>query len=296
MKINLHKNNWTVLIEELDLRSATQQQMNTIAGLIATNTCVVIKNQSLSEQDEVRICEMIGKVEHFTELKDQIPRFKECIIDNTDDKVVRVTGEKDEHGNVGLFGHVTELDWHCNQSANEWRKPIVWLYGVKGTSGSRTSWTNAVLAYRDLPEHTKEQYKQIKLINGFKKGAYSPDDFGKDIDINYTYTPNLVHTNNAGVTGLYFQFLQIHQVVGYNEDQSREFILNLKEHVLQEKYIYHHDWDDGDVVMSEQWLGVHKRWKFENIHTRMLHRITLDFDHADIDNINNTITKDIEFK
>ena len=293
MKLKLHENNWTVLVEDLDLCEATQEQMNIIARLAATNTCVVFRNQTLTEQDEIRICDMIGNLETLKELKEQMPRLKEIIVKDTDDKVVRVTGEKDEHGNIGLFGHVTELDWHCNQSANPWRKPLVWLYGLHGTAGSRTSWTNSVLAYRDLPVQTQEEYKKIKMVNGFKKGAYSPDDFGKAIDINWTYQPNLVHTNNAGITGLYFPFLQIHQIVDMDEEQSREFIVKLRDHVLQEKYIYHHDWQDGDVVLSEQWLGVHKRWPFEQIWTRLLHRITLDFDHADIDSVKE-FTKGIE--
>ena len=43
--------------------------------------------------------------------------------------------------------------------------------------------------------------------------------------------------------------------------------------------MYHHDWQDGDVLLSEQWLGIHKRWKFEGIIERTLHRIESDFTH-----------------
>jgi alpha-ketoglutarate-dependent taurine dioxygenase len=62
-----------------------------------------------------------------------------------------------------------------------------------------------------------------------------------------------------------------------DEEQSREFIAELRSHVEQEKYMYHHLWDDGDVVISDQWLGVHKRWAFEKIQTRLLHRATMAY-------------------
>ena len=49
----------------------------------------------------------------------------------------------------------------------------------------------------------------------------------------------------------------------------------LKNHILQDKYRYDHHWKDGDVVISEQWLTIHKRWPFENMKERVLHRIAI---------------------
>ena len=55
----------------------------------------------------------------------------------------------------------------------------------------------------------------------------------------------------------------------------------LKSHVLKDKYRYDHDWDDGDIVLSEQWLSIHKRWQFENMKQRVLHRIAFDYSKVD---------------
>jgi alpha-ketoglutarate-dependent taurine dioxygenase len=293
MKIKLHENNWTILVEDLQLQNATKQEMNTIAKYLASNTVVVIKNQKLTLEDETRACSLIGNIEDYTQVNTTGNRFSEIVIPESDNKVIRVTGEKDEHGRPGVFGHVSELDWHANQTANEWRHPIIWLYGVKGTRGSRTSWINNIMSYNELSDQDKIYYNDKKLINGFKKGAYSEEDFGKDEDVNYHFTPNLVHTNIAGQTGLFFPFLQIHQIDGMTEEESREFIIKLRDHVLQEKYMYHHEWEDGDVVISEQWLGIHKRWEFQDIDSRLLHRIALDFSNADFNDIDHASIKDL---
>ena len=53
-------------------------------------------------------------------------------------------------------------------------------------------------------------------------------------------------------------------------------------HVTQEKYQYHHEWQDGDVVISEQWLSIHKRWRFEEMDKRLLHRIAFDYDRIKV--------------
>jgi alpha-ketoglutarate-dependent taurine dioxygenase len=65
-------------------------------------------------------------------------------------------------------------------------------------------------------------------------------------------------------------------------EDSRVLAEQLRDHILQEKYIYHHDWQDGDVVIAEQWLGIHKRWKFDGMPGRVLHRVTHDFANIDL--------------
>ena len=270
------------MVEDLDLRKATDEQAQEIGRLLAKNTVVVVRGQTLTPRDEIEFCRKIGKLEDLEPRKDDVG-FDGFIVPDSDWHVWRVSGELDEHGRPGLFGHVSDLDWHANQTANEWRHPIVWLYGVKGTAGSRTSWLNNIMTWQDLSPQQQDALRDIRMINGYKQGAYSEDHFGKAVDINYHYRPRLVHTNVAGKTGLFFPFLQIHEIDGMTEDESKEFIETLRDHVLQEKYMYHHDWQDGDVVIAEQWLGVHKRWRCETIHQRVLHRICLDFAHCDFD-------------
>jgi alpha-ketoglutarate-dependent taurine dioxygenase len=65
------------------------------------------------------------------------------------------------------------------------------------------------------------------------------------------------------------------------KEESKNLIDELADYTVQEKYCYHHDWQDGDLVISEQWLGIHKRWRFEKIATRLLHRAVFDFPDQD---------------
>ena len=69
---------------------------------------------------------------------------------------------------------------------------------------------------------------------------------------------------------MYFPYLQ---VMGGLSDNLFEY---LKNHILQDKYRYDHHWQDGDVVISEQWLTIHKRHAFDKMHERLMYRITID--------------------
>lgn len=271
----IHENGWTVIIDDFDLRTSTQEDINHIARLLATNTLVIIKKQSLSIDDQVRIAKMFKNPRRFyPEHSDEDAGYANCVLPGSDDMIIRVTGEKDSHGNQGFQGYDEELVWHCNDPLRKDRHPLVWLYGVHGTKGSVTSWNNNIFSYNDLSQEFKDKIKDLKI-----DVKHAHDD-GEEI-IKDQHYPNLVHTNLANKTGLFFSFLQIKGFVGMTDEESQEIIKPLTEHTTREEYLYHHHWEDGDLTIAEQWLGIHKRWPFSGMSTRMLHRIVFDFPDQD---------------
>ena len=267
MKYHLHENGWTVIVDDFDFREATQQDVNEIAKLIATNTCVLFKNQLLSVDDEMRISTMFKNPRPFvTPGDDQCTHYW---VKGTDGIFQRVTGELNEHGVSGIAAHIEDFEWHCNWPSQINRRPIIWLYGVKGTAGSRTSWTNNILSYNDLSQEWKDRLENLTFITG--------DGENDSVAVER----KIVHTNIAGKKGLFFPFNQMQHVVDVSEEENREIINYLSNLIIQDKYCYHHSWTDGDLIISEQWLGIHKRWRFEQIATRLLHRGEFDFPDQD---------------
>lgn len=267
MNITYADNGWTTFINE-DLNSLSKEDLLEVGRLLLENTVVVFRNQNLTPEKEISICETIGECQRSTS-----PAVHQISVIPG---ILRVTGKKNETGVPGLFGHKRDLDWHANQPSNKDRKPLIWLYGVEGTKGSKTSWINMISAYNDLDPEFLEEIKDIRVICGYKKGNYSDSPFFND-HINRDNPINLVHTNDAGKVGLFFPFLQILEFEGEANNKFNDIMSRLKEHVLQDKYAYHHDWEDGDVVIAEQWLGIHKRWYFEDMDKRVLHRIAFDY-------------------
>ena len=279
----LHKNNWTVMLEDFDFNSATQSDINEIARLLATNTLVVARGQHLTVQDEVRIAKMFKDPQVFNteDENSSDTMFQGAEVKDSDNMALRVTGEKDEHGRTGIAGHEDEMQWHANDQTTPNRKPLVWLYSVKGSKGSRTSWNNNILSYNNLPKEKREPLENLKLVpyQNVSLNENEDNSVGK-VD----YHPNLVMENIAGRKGFYFPFYQISGFKDMNEDESKEIINWLSEYTVRDEFCYHHDWEDGDVVIAEQWLGIHKRWPFKNIEERLLHRMAFDFPDIDYKN------------
>ena len=265
---------WVKCIDE-DLNTLTQDQLFEVMDMVLENTLVIFRNQNLTPEAESRICSSYGHLQVVMDnTRDRQGQRTEHIAVN--EHILRVTGEKNDKGEPGLFGHTSALDWHANQASNYDRKPIVWLYGVKGTKGSRTSWINNIDSYNDLTDDLKEEIADVEITLGYKSGSYSTSKFF--VEHHATDKPfKLVHTNDAGKVGLYFPFLQVFGMVGKTQTEFDHIRDRLIEHVLQDKYRYDHDWQDGDVVLSEQWLGIHKRWEYPDMENRLLHRITFDY-------------------
>jgi len=268
---HIHENGWTVILDDVDFNTLTQEDVNHIARLVATNTCVIAKKQNLTLENELRILKMFKNPKPLFQPTDL--KFKHCSVD-PEGIICRVTAERNEHGHTGIGANPGDFDWHNNLPWDPNRSPIIWLYGVRGTVDSRTSWNNNILAYNDLDNDTKEQLKKLKLIvlSPEMSDGHQPASW-----VNDKHEFDFVYTNNAGQTGLYFPVYDIDHFVGMSREESLKLIQPLIDHVLQEKYLYHHDWDDGDISISDQWLGVHKRWKFVSLETRVLHRAAVDY-------------------
>ena len=291
MKISKNTNGWTITVTDFDLNSATQDDINILACLINHYTLVVIKNQNLVVPTEERICKMFGSTLDEMFGVEELKKLQGRLAQKGGNITVRVTGELDDSGQPGLFGFNEELKWHANKVDRANRKPLVWLYGERGTKGSQTCFTNHVVAYNSLSQEVKNRIKDLKIVY-IATSNYSKDERESIAKVPVpTHTPPLVYTNVGGQTGIHLSWLHLDHFVGLTKDESMEISSMLEKHILgNPDHIYEHDWEDGDVLLTEQWLGVHRRPDFEHMDKRVLHRIETDFSNIDFSRMSHALS------
>ena len=272
MKVLYHKNKWTVIIED-DIRNLSNEDLFEVARLLSKQTVVVFPNPAdITPEEQLQKAEVIGKV-----MKQKNKNRSNPI--NIIDGVIRVTGKKNEKGEPGLFGHTSALDWHANQASNINRDPIVWMYGVEGMKGSRTSFINMISVYESLPEEFKKTISKKRCYFGYEIGRYSTTPYFKN-HVNKEQMFNLVMTTSAEKTGLYYPFLQVFGMEDTTETEFKTLHNELIKYITEEKHTYHHEWIDGQIVLSDQWLSLHKRWEFNKMEQRVLHRIAFNYENV----------------
>jgi len=280
MKARLINNSWPVEITEFDFNTATQHDIDLLGCLTNYYTLVVVKHQAhgLPVTVQEKACIMFGST-----LLDKFDAaaFKELtkhLKHQDGEMTLRVTGELNHDGMPGLFGSSDELEWHANKVENPQRRSLVWLYGERGTQGSITEFTNHVLAYQDLDHEFKQEIQDLK-INYKYTFPYSNPKYDSGKQSAGWHTPPVVFTNPGGQTGIHLSWLHVDYYEGLTPEESTVITDKLKNHILgNPKYLYEHHWQDGDVLLMEQWLGVHRRPVFAGMQHRVLDRIESNFD------------------
>lgn len=298
MNITFAPNGWTPVISGLDLANITQEQVHILECIVGTQTLAVIKNQQhLTTDDEVRFLKMFGSVDVNK------PEVRNVVIDGTERILRRVTGKRRTDGSAeGMFGSKELLPWHANPVEDPKRKSVVYLRGISGTAGSITSFSNHVRALESsLPVFFKEYFFKENL-HTIHEHDHS-NDIASETMINLYGTeyrssmyhpselPTLIYQNIFGTKGLYFSWFQFGKFKELAAEESIKIRDILRFSILNDqKNIYDHHWSDGDVILSDQWFGLHKRHPFEQIEDRLLHRGVIDYSSKSLEFLEKTQT------
>jgi alpha-ketoglutarate-dependent taurine dioxygenase len=262
---------------ELDFNLMSDDEIKEFGKRIPIDNVIVVRNQDLHESTILRVCETIGhcmKPDQFF-MHPEYPGL------------FRVTNERQDGVKTGLFAD-KELDWHSNGNGRpSGKESCVALYCVKPGIGSVTSFCDTRQAYNDLPDDIKEIVNDVDCLFKFKNGTfYDLDEDDKELCV-FEQHPSfvdgvikpLVYTHPwTKENGLYFVFHYIQSMTrrsGTPLDSTwlREYLLS---HVLQEKYIYHHDdWQHGDFIFMDQFHSMHRRNAVDG--DRLLYRLSFDY-------------------
>ena len=274
MNCSLHPNGWTAYID-LDLKTCTQDDVNAVAKLISTNVVVVFKNQFLNVEEELRLVHMFK--DPLKQFNKDYDRYDDYVVD-PDAFICRVTAGL-RNGKPGQGGWQAAHDWHVDDATIPTRRDLLYMHGVIGTKGSRTSFTNSLLAYKELDNDIKNSLTDLHCFYSNPYAPFDPD-FTK-LSYNDKWPVKIVRENIANIKGLFYIPPQMQKFIELPQEESDQLKEKLTSHIFNDKYVYHHDWEDGDIVISDQWHSIHKRWAFDKMDVRLLHRASISYPEQD---------------
>lgn len=270
MKYKLHENGWTVFAD-VDLALATTEELHELVKLCSIYTCVIMPEQELTLDREVEIIKSFPNPYIFYPKTHE--DFKHFALDN-DGYINRVTGQKNKYGRIGMTGHKSEGLWHNELPAIRSGSDVLWLYGLVGTKGSVTQWNNSIIAFKDLPNDTKNQIQHLKCIyyGGVNFSVERSEENFNKRKIYEGMTIPLINTNPSGQVGIHLSLHQFERFEGMSREASMEIAEPLFNFITNEPYVYTHHWSDKDSLFSDQWLAVHRRLGFDGMEDRILHK------------------------
>lgn len=236
-------------------------------------------DQQLTDEDLVRITNYFGNVgddPYFVPISKKSP-------------VVALTRRADEQAPV--FAENWHTDWSFKQ-----HPPIgTCLYSlVVPPVGGNTGFANQQLALAKMPDALRQRLEG-KIALHSAAAAYGPDgtygvkDQGNDRSMKILFSeqanksqphPIIAEHPESGVETIFGTVGYIHTIVGLEEAESRQLILDLYAWQTREEFQYTHVWEPNMLVMWDNRSVLHKANGGYDGYARELHRLTVAGDPA----------------
>jgi alpha-ketoglutarate-dependent taurine dioxygenase len=145
--------------------------------------------------------------------------------------------------------------------------------------GGDTEFTSLYAAFDDLSEDDKQFLSTLEVVHTMKAAMNyaKPEPTLEEFKVweGHRQVHPLVWRHKCGRRTLLIGATASH-IVGMQPSDSYELLLRLNAHATQQKYVYRHKWQMGDVAMWDNTGTMHRAKPFDPGSGRQMNRFTLE--------------------
>jgi taurine dioxygenase len=260
-------------ISGVDLRDDLPAQ--TIADIVDAwhqHLVILFRDQSLSEDDQVRFAKHFGTLQKRTRPPEA--RNETSVIKYPE--LTMLVSNIRENGK--LLGSLPDGEMHFHSDQCYLEKPAngTFLYAIEIPSqGGNTLFLNMYKAYETLPADIKAGVDGRKALNAYLYDSTTREVNGSKLDLTAHphFVQPMVRTHPATKKrALYVNRLMTWSIEDMDEGEGNALLDRLFAHIEQDKFIYAHEWRVGDLVLWDNRCTLHARTDFSDKERRLLRR------------------------
>ncbi|RMI31866.1 TauD/TfdA dioxygenase family protein [Nocardia stercoris] len=169
--------------------------------------------------------------------------------------------------------------WHTDSSFKARRAKCSLLSAREiPTTGGATEYADMRAAYDALPAEKKAQVAELVAEHSIahSRSKIGFDGFNSDIPGALPSVPQRMvdFYPDSGRTSLYLASHASH-IIGMPLAEGRALLEELIEFATQDRFVYHHDWTVGDLVIWDNRCTMHRGRPYDLTQRRVLHRTTV---------------------
>jgi taurine dioxygenase len=242
---------------------------HTFAQILAAwhrNLVILLRDQELSEEDEVRFAGRFGPpaMIHTRQFVRHNPA------------VMLISNIREDGKPIGALPD-GEMHFHTDQCHQERPAMASMLYAIEVPSvGGNTLFANGYKAYETLPAEVKRRIDGRHALNAYDyDGASMKRGTRLREGVPFHIHP-VVRTHPAtGRKALYVNRLMTVRIEGLPAPESDDLLAFLFAHQERREFIYEHVWRPRDLVMWDNRCTLHARTDFSADERRLLRRVTI---------------------
>jgi alpha-ketoglutarate-dependent taurine dioxygenase len=258
----------------LDLRLApAQADINALRDAFDRSIVLCIRDQELSEDDQLRAACYFGKV-HVR----RKPANGRNPGGQWDTPFMLVTNIVEGGKPIGVFGD-GEMWFHHDTSYYSEPHRATLLYSMKLPScGGNTCFSNMYKAYDNIPRALRDRLegRTILQVHDYKRRERLDLD---KIDLNsvrHQAQPIFITHPATGRKALYVSRLMSARIEGLSRAESDAALEELFAISEDPSIVYEHQWKLGDLVIWDNWCSIHARKDFPREEPRLMRRLTIE--------------------
>jgi taurine dioxygenase len=235
-------------------QNLTEEDFAWIAKAFAENPVLVFRNQNLDAGDLAAFGRRFGTPRQHALIKYRHAEHPD----------VSWLTNVDETGKVDWYGVKRATEWHTD-STYEDHLPLLAILHAKEVPQEKggTMFADMGAAYAALPADRQQQLQELTAMHGRSSGPAGERLYGDEkgvTDKRYTEVPWPAVVNHPVTQRpiLFVNPMHTHGFVGMDRQQSWPLIEELAAHATQDRFVYYHRWQVGDVLMWDERATMHR--------------------------------------
>ena len=259
----------------LDLRQPLDPDaVDEIRNVWHENLVIVVRDQDLSDLDQIRFVEYLGTVGEYMRPRDLRER-------DYHPAVMMVTNIREDGKPVGAIPD-GEMMFHHDTTYAADPHDATSLFGMQVTEdGGHTLFSNQHMVYEALPEHIKTRLADRQAMHAFEFGTTIKTKKRYDRE-KAAFHPHPVFRRHS-VTGrmaVYVNPLLTEEILDFPADEGEDLLQTIYTYQKRPEFIFEHIWRHGDLVLWDNRCLAHARTDFPTDQIRQLRRVTMLKEHA----------------
>ncbi len=147
-------------------------------------------------------------------------------------------------------------------------------------SGGQTEFASTYAAYANLPEADKQAFASLRVLHKLETSmrpvfdAMSEEDLSRWREMSSAMIHPLVWTHASGRKSLLIG-THADRIVEQPIAHGRSTLVRLQEWAAQPDFSYRHEWNEGDLVIWDNWGVMHRVVPYDQDSGRRMHRTTI---------------------
>jgi taurine dioxygenase len=226
-----------------------------IQGAFWEYSVLVFRGQDLTEAQQLDFSRLLcDPVAHPTNTTNVGALPEICIIANVEEQ-----GKA-----VGALGN-NEVHFHSDLAFRPKPGSVSVLYAVEAPNDSgMTSWSSGIAAYNALDAEAKERLEDVRVVYSHAKADYRADE--------PVIHPLICTHPESGLKTIYFSTNHAASVVDEEEAESASLIERLKRYTTEDRFVWTHQWQPGDLVVWDNRSTQHRRSFVDETKRRLMRR------------------------